>query len=256
MSENRFSLEGKLAVITGGSRGIGKAIATEFAQAGADIVVASRKLEACKATAGEIEKLGRRALPIAAHTGKIEQLENLVDISLDHFGKIDILVNNAGTNPHFGGTINIEKAAWDKTFDVNLNGVFFLTQLVFDKWMSDHGGVVINMASVAGLRPAPMTGAYCVTKAALIMLTQVLASELGAYNIRVNAIAPGFIKTDMSKAVWTSDMFKERVKTIPIPRLGETEDIVGAALYLASDASAFMTGETIVIDGGARFVGG
>jgi NAD(P)-dependent dehydrogenase (short-subunit alcohol dehydrogenase family) len=256
MSQDRFSLEGKVAVITGGSRGIGKAIALEFARAGADIVIASRKLDACKAAADEIANLGGHAIGVAAHTGKIEQLEHLVDITLEQFGKIDILVNNAGTNPHFGGTINIEKAAWDKTFDVNLNGVFFLTQLVFDKWMRDQGGVVINMASVAGLRPAPMTGAYCVTKAALIMLTQVLASELGAFNIRVNAIAPGFIKTDMSKAVWTSDMFKERVKTIPIPRLGETEDIVGAALYLASDASSFMTGETIVIDGGARFVGG
>jgi NAD(P)-dependent dehydrogenase (short-subunit alcohol dehydrogenase family) len=256
MSEDVFSLKDRVALITGGSRGIGKAIGLEFARAGADIVVASRKLDACEETAGEIEKLGRRALAVAAHTGKTEQLERLADEALGHFGKIDILVNNAGTNPHFGGTIDIEKAAWDKTFDVNLNGVFFLTQFVFDKCMRDHGGVVINMASVAGLRPAPMTGAYCVTKAALIMLTQVLAAELGIYNVRVNAIAPGFIKTDMSKAVWSSDIFQEQVKAIPIPRLGETDDIVGAALYLASDASSFMTGETVVIDGGARFVGG
>jgi NAD(P)-dependent dehydrogenase (short-subunit alcohol dehydrogenase family) len=255
MSEERFSLKGKVAIITGGSRGIGKAIALDFAGAGADIVVASRKREACEAAAGEIEKLGGRALAVAAHTGKMDQLENLVDKTLEHFGKIDILVNNAGTNPHFGATINIEKGAWDKTFEVNLDGVFFLTQIAFNKWMRDHGGVVINMASVAGLRPAPMTGAYSVTKAALIMLTQVLAAELGAYDIRVNAIAPGFIKTDLSKAVWTSDMFKEGVKKIPIPRLGETEDIVAAALYLASNASSFMTGETIVIDGGARFIG-
>ena len=255
MSEKRFSLEGKVAIITGGSRGIGKAIALDFAGAGADVVVASRKQEACEAAAGEIEKLGGRALAVAAHTGKIDQLENLVDTTLEHFGKIDILVNNAGTNPHFGATIDIEKGAWDKTFEVNLDGVFFLTQMVFNKWMRDHGGVVINMASVAGLRPAPMTGAYSVTKAALIMLTQVLAAELGAYDIRVNAIAPGFIQTDLSKAVWTSDMFKERVKMIPIPRLGETEDIVSAALYLASSASSFVTGETIVIDGGARFMG-
>ncbi len=256
MSENRFSLEGKVAIVTGGSRGIGLTIAMEFAKAGADVVVASRKLEACEAAAAEIEKIGGRALAVTAHTGKIDQLENLVDKTLDRFGKIDILVNNAGTNPHFGATINIEKKAWDKTFDVNVDGVFFLTQIAFNKWMRDHGGVVINMASVAGLRPAPFTGAYCVTKAALIMLTQVLAAELGTYNIRVNAIAPGFIKTDMSKAVWTSDLFKEHVKTMPIPRVGETEDLVGAALYLASDASSFMTGETIVIDGGSRFAGG
>lgn len=251
----KFSLKDKVAVITGGSRGIGKAIALEFASAGADIVVASRKLDACKACAEEIEKLGRKALAVAVHTGKFDQLENLADQALKRFGKIDILVNNAGTNPHFGSIMDIEKAAWDKTFDVNLNGVFFLTQAVFNKWMRDHGGVVINMASVAGLRPAPMTGTYSVTKAALIMLTQVLASELGAYNVRVNALAPGFIRTDMSKAVWTSDFFKEEVKKIPVPRLGETEDIVGAALYLASDASSFMTGETIVIDGGARHAG-
>lgn len=254
MSENRFSLKGKTAIVTGGSRGIGRAIALEFARAGADTVVASRKLDACKTVAEEIEGLGGRALAVSAHTGKIDQLENLVDKTLDHFGRIDILVNNAGTNPHFGATIDIEKGAWDKTFEVNVDGVFFLTQIVFNKWMRDHGGVVINMASVAGLRAAPMTGAYSVTKAALIMLTEVLATELGAYNIRVNAIAPGFIKTDMSKAVWTSDMFKENVKRLPIPRLGETEDIVGAALYLASDSSAFMTGETIVVDGGARHI--
>ncbi len=256
MSENRFSLGGKVAIITGGSRGIGRAIAIEFAKAGASVVVASRKLDACEAVAAEIEKLGGKALAVAAHTGKPDQLENLVDKTLGHFGRIDVLVNNAGTNPHFGPTMDIEKAAWDKTFEVNLDGVFFLTQIAFNKWMRDHGGAVINMASVAGLQPAPMTGAYCVTKAALIMLTQVLAVELGAYKIRVNAIAPGFIKTDMSRAVWTSDIFKEHVKTLPIPRIGETEDLVGAAIYLASDASSFMTGETILIDGGERLVGG
>ncbi len=255
MAEDRFSLEGKVAIITGGSRGIGRAIALEYAGAGADVVVASRKLDACKTAAGEIKKLGGRALAVAAHTGKPEQLEKLVDETLKQFGKVDILVNNAGTNPHFGATIDIEKGAWDKTFEVNVDGVFFLTQLVVNKWMREHGGVIINMASVAGLRPAPMTGTYSVTKAALIMLTEVLAAELGVFGIRVNAIAPGFIRTDMSKAVWTSDMFKVRSKMFPVPRLGETEDIVGAALYLASDASAFMTGETIVIDGGARHVG-
>ncbi len=256
MITDKFSLAGKVALVTGGSRGIGRAIALEYARAGADIVAASRKLDACRMVVEEVEKLGRKAFAVAAHTGKFEQLEGLADQALERFGKIDILVNNAGTNPHFGATMDIEKAAWDKTFDVNLNGVFFLTQIVFNKWMRDHGGVVINMASVAGLRPAPMTGTYSVTKAALIMLTQVLASELGAYNIRVNAIAPGFIRTDMSKAVWTSDLFKEEVKKIPVPRLGETEDITAAALYLASDASSFVTGETIVIDGGARYAGG
>jgi len=255
MSASRFSLNGKVALVTGGSRGIGRAVALEYAQAGADIVVASRKLEACEAAVKEIESMGRRALAVSAHTGKTDDLERLVDAALEYFGKIDILVNNAATNPHFGATIDIEKAAWEKTFDVNVSGVFFLTQLVFEKCMRDRGGVIVNMASVAGLQPAPMTGTYCVTKAALIMLTRVLASELGIYNIRVNAIAPGFIKTDMSKAVWTSDMFKENVKRMPIPRIGETEDIASAALYLASDASSFMTGETIVIDGGANLLG-
>lgn len=254
MSYNKFSLEGKVALITGGSRGIGKAIALDFARAGADVVVASRKLDACKTAAGEIEQFGRRALAVSTHTGKAEQLGRLVDAALNEFGRIDILVNNAATNPHFGATIDIERGAWDKTFEVNVDGVFFLTQLVVNRWMREHGGVIINMASVAGLRPAPMTGAYCVTKAALIMLTQVLAAELGVYNIRVNAIAPGFIRTDMSKAVWTSDLFKEHSKRFPIPRVGETDDLTAAALYLASDASAFMTGETLVIDGGARWV--
>ncbi len=256
MSSDKFSLAGKVAVVTGGSRGIGRAIAMEFARAGADVVVASRKLDACTAVVQEIEKLGRKGLAVSAHTGKVDQLERLVDEALKHFGKIDILVNNAGTNPHFGATMDIEKAAWDKTFEVNVDGVFLLTQFAFHKWMRDHGGVVINMASVAGLRPAPMTGTYSVTKAALIMLTEVLAAELGSYNIRVNAIAPGFIRTDMSKAIWTSDMFKEQIKMVPISRLGETDDIVSIALYLASDASSFVTGETIVVDGGARLVGG
>jgi NAD(P)-dependent dehydrogenase (short-subunit alcohol dehydrogenase family) len=256
MSEDRFSVKGKVAIITGGSRGIGRAMAHEFAKSGADVVVASRKLEACETVVKEIEELGGRALAVAAHTGKPADLENLVDETLNAFGKIDILVNNAGTNPHFGPTIDIEKGAWDKTLDVNVNGVFFLTQLACHKWMREHGGVVINIASVAGLKPAPMTGVYCVSKAALIMLTRVLGAELGAFGIRVNAIAPGFIKTDMSKAVWTSDMFKEHVKKMPIPRIGETEDIVGAALYLASGASSFMTGETIVIDGGEMLIGG
>jgi dehydrogenase/reductase SDR family protein 4 len=255
MSENRFSLDGKVALVTGGSRGIGRAVALDFAKAGADIVVASRKLESCEATAKEVEALGRRALAVSAHTGKTDSLKNLINQTLEYFGKIDILVNNAATNPHFGATIDIEKAAWDKTFDVNINGVFFLTQLVFENYMREHGGIIVNMASVAGLQPAPMTGTYCVTKAALIMLTRVLASELGVYNIRVNAIAPGFIKTDMSEAVWTSDLFKENVKRLPIPRIGETEDIASAALYLASDASSFMTGETIVVDGGALLLG-
>jgi NAD(P)-dependent dehydrogenase (short-subunit alcohol dehydrogenase family) len=249
-------LKGKVAIITGGSRGIGRAIALEFAKGGADVVVASRKLASCEAAVKEIEELGGRAIAVAAHTGKPEELENLVDETLKTFGKIDILINNAGTNPHFGATIDIEKGAWDKTFDVNVNGVFLLIQLAFDKWMREHGGAVINMASVAGLKPAPFTGTYCVTKAALIMLTRVLAAELGAFGIRVNAIAPGFIKTDMSKAVWSSDMFKEHVKTMPIPRIGETDDIVSAALYLASEASSFMTGETIVIDGGEMLLGG
>ena len=256
MSDDRFSLNGKTAVITGGSRGIGRAIALEFAKSGADVVIASRKLNACEAVVKEIEELGGRALAVAANAGKPDDLENLVIESLKAFGKIDILVNNAATNPHFGATLDIERSAWDKTFDVNVNGVFFLTQMACNEWMREHGGVVINIASVAGLKPAPFPGAYCVTKAALIMLTRVLAGELGAFGIRVNAIAPGFIKTDMSRAVWSSDMFKEHVKTMPIPRLGETEDIVGAALYLASGASSFVTGETIVIDGGEMLKSG
>ena len=256
MSDDRFSLKGKTAIITGGSRGIGRAIALEFAKGGADVVVASRKLDACEAVVKEIETLGGRALAVAAHAGKPADLKNLVAETLKSFGEIDILVNNAGTNPHFGAMIDIEKGAWDKTFDVNVNGVFFLTQMACNEWMREHGGVVINIASVAGFKPSPFTGAYCVTKAALIMLTRVLAAELGAFGIRVNAIAPGFIKTDMSKAVWTSDMFKDHVKKMPVPRIGETEDIAGAALYLASGASSFMTGETIVIDGGEMLLGG
>jgi len=246
-----FSLEGKVALVTGGSRGIGQASALAFAEAGADVVVSSRKLPDLETVAEEIRSRGRKSLAIAAHIAKIEESQNLVEKVTAEFGRIDILMNNAGTNPYFGPIIDAEEWAWDVTTNVNLKGPFLLSQLVARVMRQQGGGSIINTASVGGLRPGGQQGIYSVTKAALIMLTRVMAREWGQYNIRVNAIAPGVIKTRLSEALWKEAAAGEAATTrTALGRLGETRDIAGAVLYLASDASSYVTGDTIVIDGG------
>jgi len=246
-----FSLEGKVALVTGGSRGIGRASALAFAEAGADVVVSSRKLPDLETVAEEIKATGRKGLAIAAHIAKTEDSRNLVEKVLAEFGRIDILMNNAGTNPYYGPIIDAEEWAWDITMNVNLRGPFLLSQMVARVMREHGGGSIVNTASVGGLRPGGQQGIYSVTKAALIMLTRVMAVEWGQYHIRVNAIAPGVIKTRLSEALWKEPAVGEAAtRRTALGRLGEVEDVASAVLYLASDAASYITGETIIIDGG------
>ena len=240
MSTVNFSLEGKVALIAGGSRGIGRVIALTFAENGADVAISSRKLPDLEAVAEEVKATGRKCLAIASHIAKLEESQNLVEKVKADFGKIDILVNNAGTNPYMGPLIDAEEWAWDVTMNVNLKGPFLLSQLVARVMQEQGGGNIINMASAAGINPS-MLHIYSVTKAGLIMLTRVMAMEWAKFNIRVNAIAPGLIKTRFSEALWKGTPAEEN---IAMP-----EDIAGAALYLASDASRYVNGQTIIIGG-------
>jgi len=235
-----FSLEGKVALVTGGSRGIGRAIALAFAENGADVVVSSRKLPDLEVVAEEIRNKGRKGMAIASHVAKLEESTNLVEQVKGGFGRIDILVNNAGTNPYMGPLIDAEEWAWDVTMNVNLKGPFMLGQLVARVMREQGGGNIINIASGAGINPS-MLHIYSVSKAGLIMLTRVMAMEWARHNIRVNAIAPGLIKTRFSEALWKGTPAEEN---IAMP-----EDIAGAALYLASDASRYVNGEVVAISG-------
>lgn len=252
-----FSLNDKTAIITGASRGIGEAIAHALSAHGANVVLASRKLEGLQGVADAINADGGKAIAVAAHTGKPEMLQNLVDTAIKSFGKVDILVNNAATNPYFGPSLHTEDAAFAKTFEVNLKGYFDLARLVANHLMSrDAPGSIISVASVLGQGAAPMQGVYGMTKAAVISMTQTLAYELGSTRIRVNAIAPGLIKTAFAAALTTNEEISKRVlEKTPLGRFGEPDDIAGAAVYLASDASKFVTGQTLVVDGGMTLGG-
>lgn len=238
-------------LITGASRGIGQAIAEAYAAAGAKVVLASRKQPGLEAVAERIRASGGEALPVAAHTGQMEAVEKLVATAVETYGGIDILVNNAGTNPHFGPVLTAEESMWLKTLDVNLLGYWRLAKACVPHMQARGGGKIINVASVAGKRPQPGMGVYCVTKAGVLMLTQVLAVELAADNIQVNAIAPGFIKTRFTQVLWSDEKIEAVIrKAIPQGRMATPDELTGIALYLASELSSFTTGETFVIDGG------
>ena len=248
-----FSLEGKVALVTGASRGIGQAIAEAYAASGAKVVLSSRKQEGLDAVAELIREAGGDALPIAAHAGEQDAIDNLVEQAIATYGGIDILVNNAGTNPHFGPILTAEESHWLKTLDVNLLGYFRMVKATVESMKSHGGGKIINVASIAGIEPQMGMGVYGVTKAGVIMLTQVLAAELADFNIQVNAIAPGFIKTKFSSVLWqTPQLFDAIKKSIPQERMAEPDELTGIALYLAADASSFTTGATFLIDGGQR----
>jgi NAD(P)-dependent dehydrogenase (short-subunit alcohol dehydrogenase family) len=250
-----FDLTGKVALITGASRGIGQAIAEAYAAAGAKVVLASRRQESLDEVAELIRSNGGEALPIAAHTGDDDAVNELVAKAIEAYGGIDIAVNNAATNPHFGPVMTADESHWDKILDVNVKGYFRVAKGCVPGMKSRGGGKIINIASIAGLTPQPGMGVYCVSKAAVLMLTQVLAAELAADNIQVNAIAPGFIKTKFSAAIWGNPQINEAVmKQIPQGRMAEPEELTGMALYLASGASSFTTGATMLIDGG-QFIG-
>ena len=250
----KFRLEGKIALVTGGSRGIGRSIALGLAEAGADVAIASRKLPDLEAVAQEITQLGRKALPVAANVRHLPEIDSLVKQVVGEFGRVDILVNNAGTNVVYDSVFNIDEKAWDVVMGLNLKGYFFLSQAVGKIMRDKGGGSIINTASEAGIRPGVGMSVYSISKAGVIMLTKVLAQEWGQYNIRANAIAPGVIKTRLSTALQTNPIIRDRTEdSTALGRIAEPEEIVGAALFLASDASSYMTGQTLVLDGGHFF---
>jgi len=247
----QFDLTGKVALITGASRGIGATIAQTYAAAGATVVLSSRKQEALDDVAAAIQAAGGKALAIAAHTGDTAGVQRLVDRASTEWGGIDILVNNAATNPHFGPLLTSEESHWDKILDVNVKGYFRLVRACVPSMRQRGGGKVINLASIAGKAPLPNMGIYSISKAAVLMLTEVLAVELAPDNIQVNAIAPGFIKTAFSRAIWDTPAIHDAVVArIPQRRIANVEEVTGMALYLASAASSFTTGATFVVDGG------
>jgi NAD(P)-dependent dehydrogenase (short-subunit alcohol dehydrogenase family) len=249
-----INLEGKVAIVTGASRGIGEAIARTFAAHGAKVVLAARKIDSLASVAASI---GDNAHAVAAHTGKEEDCVRLVAEAVAKFGKVDVLVNNAATNPYFGPFMDVDMGAWDKTFEVNVKGYFWLTREVVKHLRSRDakGGNVINVASVAGLIASPAQGVYAMTKAAILNMTKTLAVELAGGSvgnaIRVNAIAPGFIDTKFAGAILKNEsLLNEVLARTPMKRYGVPDEIAGGALYLASDAAGFLTGHTLVIDGG------
>lgn len=246
-----FDLTGKVALVTGGSRGIGEAVARRYAGAGASVVVASRTQESVDAVAESIRDAGGKALGIACHTGDAEQVHALIEQTVEELGGLDVLVNNAATNPHFGPILTSEEGHWDKTFEVNVKGYFFTAQAAVPAMRERGGGKIVNVASVAGQHPWPGLGVYSVTKAAVLMLTRVLAGDLAGDGIQVNALAPGLIRTRFSEALWKGPERESRATAdIPAGRVGEVEDLTGLALYLASSASDFTTGAVFTVDGG------
>ena len=248
---DQFRLDGKRALVTGASRGIGQAIAIALAEAGADVVVVSRKEAALRATADAIEKAGRKALVVPANCGRKEDIAALAAHVRDQWGGVDILVNNAATNPVMGPLTTVEEAAWDKTFDVNLKGPYLLVKELVPAMKERGWGRIVNISSNGGLRPAAALSVYCITKAALIAMTTVLAQELGRFGINVNAIAPGLVETQMASALTSNpDLLERTLETTSLHRIGQPVDIAGLALYLASEASSFVTGEVFVADGG------
>ena len=245
-----LSLKNKVVLITGASRGIGQAAAMGLARAGADIAIASRKLPDLEAVAAEIKKMGRKCLPVATHVGKIEEINNLVKKVMDEFGKIDTLVNNAATNPSMASALDVDERAWDSIMNLNLKGLFFLSQAVAKIMKEKGGGKIINVASVAGITP-DILPVYSISKAGVIMATKVMAQQWAPYNIRVNAIAPGLTKTRFSEALWKNqDILNIAMSRTPLGRPAEPEEMVGAIIYLASDMSSYVTGQVLALDGG------
>ncbi len=248
---NRFDLSGKVAVVTGGSRGLGREMILAFAEAGADVVIASRKLDACEALAAEVTERfpDRQALAVAAHVGRWGDCDALADAAYQRFGQVDVLVNNAGMSPLYSSLVDVGEDLYDKVLAVNLKGPFRLMALVGDRMAKAGGGSIINVSSIASMRPTPIEAAYAAAKAGLNALTVAYAHAYGP-NVRVNCISAGPFLTDISKA-WDLAVFEERAKAnYALGRGGQPHEIVGAALYFASDASSFTTGAVLRVDGG------
>jgi NAD(P)-dependent dehydrogenase (short-subunit alcohol dehydrogenase family) len=246
-----FDLTGRVAVITGATRGLGRAIASAFSQAGADVVVVSRKVEACEKVAAELRADGGSAVGRPCHVGHWDKLTALADGIHSQFGRIDVLVNNAGISPVYGRLSEVSEELWDKVFAVNLKGPFRLSALVGERMAARDGGSIINVSSTGAVRPTGDIVPYAAAKAGVNVMTVGLADALGP-KVRVNAIMPGPFLTSISRD-WDMDKLAQRTQTFPLRRVGEAEEIVGAALYLASDASSFTTGTVLTVDGGAQW---
>ncbi len=250
--QKAFSLENKVAVITGASKGIGESVARFFAAHGASVVISSRKQADLEVLAADIEKeSGARVLPFAANAGDTDQLRNLLDKTLEVFGGVDILVNNAATNPVYGPALDCDVTAFDKIMSVNVRAPFEFSKMVHPVMKSRGGGSIINISSIAGTTPDPGLGIYSVSKASLNMLTKVLSKEWGPDHIRVNAVCPGLIKTKFSQALWQDEKTLHHfTKRLPIARMGTVEEVAGLVLYLASGVSGYTTGGIFPVDGG------
>jgi len=245
-------LDGRVALVTGGTRGIGRAIAEDYAAAGASIAVLARKPDELAETTAALGSLGARAIGVAGSAGDPEAIDSTVARCLDELGRLDVLVNNAATNPAMGALVDIEPRAVRKILEVNVEGPLLLVQAAWHRWMHEHGGVVVNIASTGGLRPSPFIGMYNTSKAALVHLTKQLALEL-APGVRVNAIAPGLVRTDFARALWAPDEAGTAARH-PLGRIGTPADVASLALFLASDAASWITGEVYHLDGGLSLV--
>lgn len=254
---SNFSLKGKVALVTGGSRGIGQGIAFGLAKAGAKVIVTSRKVQDLESTAAEIKAFGGEAVVLPAHLGKMEEIKKVVGEVTGRYGRLDILVNNAGASPAMGSVLQSDERLWDTIMNLNLKGLYFLSQEAAKVMKNQRGGKIINIASIDGFKPEPFVSVYSISKAGVRMITKAFAAELAPFNIQVNTIAPGPISTKMMDSHWfhlspeEARKAKEDLeKHLPMRRIGYPDDIAGAAVYLASEASAYTTGAEIVIDGG------
>lgn len=251
MSTNLFDLTGKIALVTGASRGIGESIAILLAEQGAHVIVSSRKIDGCQTVADAIINAGGSAEAFACHVGSMDDIENIFKHIQTKYGKLDILVNNAAANPYFGDILDTDLAAYTKTVDVNIRGYFFMSVQAGRLMRENGGGAIVNTASVNAIQPGSLQGIYSITKAAVVNMTKAFAKECALHSIRVNALLPGFTKTKFAGALFNNeDIYREAINQVPMQRHAEPNEMAGTVLYLVSDASSYTNGECIVVDGG------